>query len=106
MISLNLDNLSAVKNFLVGGGYSRENFANSVKDIHGATVEVVNKSDLSEFVVIPIAICKNKISSRNEKNNLYNLKLQTAITFYFAQYCCFYRRIFFQVEYLRFPYFC
>ena len=37
MISLNLDNLSAVKNFLVDGGYSGKNFADSVKDIHGAT---------------------------------------------------------------------
>ena len=44
--------LSAVKNFLVDGGYSGKNFADSVKDIHGATVEVV-KSDLPEFTVIP-----------------------------------------------------
>lgn len=53
MISLNLDNLSAVENFLVDGGYSGKNFAGSVKDIHGATVEVVKKSDLPEFTVIP-----------------------------------------------------
>ena len=53
MISLNLDNLSAVENFLVDGGYSEKNFAGSVKDIHGATVEVIKKSDLPEFTVIP-----------------------------------------------------
>ena len=45
--------LSAVKNFLFDGGYSGKNFADSVKDIHGATVEVVKKSDLPEFTVIP-----------------------------------------------------
>ena len=43
VISLNLDNLSAIKNFLFDGRYSGKNFADSVKDIHGATVEVVKK---------------------------------------------------------------
>ena len=41
MILLNLDNLSCVKKFLVDGGYSGERFANQVKNICGAQVEVV-----------------------------------------------------------------
>ena len=41
MILLNLDNLSHVEKFLVDGGYSGERFANQVKDICGAQVEVV-----------------------------------------------------------------
>ena len=41
MILFNLDNLSCVKKFLVDGGYSGERFANQVKEICGAQVEVV-----------------------------------------------------------------
>jgi len=53
MITLNLDNLSCVKKFLVDGGYSGENFANSVKEICGAEVEVVKRNELHKFVVLP-----------------------------------------------------
>ena len=53
MILLNLDNLSCVKKFLVDGGYSGERFANQVKDICGAQVEVVKRSELHKFVVLP-----------------------------------------------------
>ena len=45
MIGLNLDYLSAVKNFLVDGGYSGDKFANTIKRIHGATVEVVKRNE-------------------------------------------------------------
>ena len=50
MILLNLKNLPCVKNMLVDSGYSGENFANAIKNIHGSTVE---KSDLHKFQVIP-----------------------------------------------------
>ena len=53
MILLNLDNLSCVKKFLVDGGYSGERFANQVKDICGAQVEVVKRTELHKFVVLP-----------------------------------------------------
>ena len=53
MILLNLDNLSCVKKFLVDGGYSGERFANQVKSICGAEVEVVKRSELHKFVVLP-----------------------------------------------------
>ncbi|WP_347282694.1 hypothetical protein [uncultured Alistipes sp.] len=46
MILLNLDNLSHVEKFLVDAGYSGERFANQVKDICGAQVEVVKRSEL------------------------------------------------------------
>jgi len=53
MIALNLDNLSCVRKFLVDGGYSGEPFANAVKEICGADVEVVKRDELHKFVVIP-----------------------------------------------------
>ena len=53
MVMLNFDSLSRVKNMLVDSGYSGENFANAIKKIHGSSVEVVKKSDLSQFQVIP-----------------------------------------------------
>ena len=53
MIVLNLDQLSHVEKFLVDGGYSGERFANQVRDICGAQVEVVKRSELHKFVVLP-----------------------------------------------------
>ncbi|WP_289423620.1 IS5 family transposase, partial [Faecalibaculum rodentium] len=53
MILLNLDNLSHVEKFLVDAGYSGQRFANQVKDICGAQVEVVKRSELHKFVVLP-----------------------------------------------------
>jgi transposase len=48
-ILLNLDSLSC----LVDGGYSGERFANQVKEICGAQVEVVKRNELHKFVVLP-----------------------------------------------------
>ena len=53
MISLNLKNLSCVKKFIVDSGYSGKNFESAVKEIQGAEVDVVKKSDLHNFRVIP-----------------------------------------------------
>ena len=53
MILPNLDNLSCVKKFLVNGGYSGERFADQVKEICGAQVEAVKRSELHKFVVLP-----------------------------------------------------
>ena len=53
MILLNLDSLSCVKKFLVDGGYSGERFANQIKEICGAQVEVVKRNELHKFVVLP-----------------------------------------------------
>lgn len=46
-------NFAAVQNVLVDGGYRGEPFANRVKEIIGATVEVVKRSELHTFAVIP-----------------------------------------------------
>ena len=43
MILLNLDNFSHMEKFLVDAGYSGERFANQVKEICGAQVEVVKR---------------------------------------------------------------
>ena len=53
MIAVNLDNLSCVQKFLVDGGYSGEGFANAVKELCGAEVEVVKRNELHTFVVLP-----------------------------------------------------
>ena len=45
--------LNHVEKFLVDTGYSGERFANQVKDICGAQVEVVKRSELHKFVVLP-----------------------------------------------------
>lgn len=47
------DNLATVTNVLVDGGYSGENFAQSVKETIGAKVEVAKRNELHKFAVIP-----------------------------------------------------
>ncbi|WP_375316211.1 IS5 family transposase [Wolbachia endosymbiont (group A) of Colletes cunicularius] len=47
------ENLSGVKNVLVDAGYTGENFATQIKTIIGATVEVIKRSELHTFVVLP-----------------------------------------------------
>ena len=49
----NRESLSEVKNVLVDGGYSGEPFAEAVKTLIGATVEVVKRNELHTFAVIP-----------------------------------------------------
>jgi transposase len=46
-------NLSNVKNVLVDGGYTGEKFANEIKNLLGATVEVAKRSELHTFAVMP-----------------------------------------------------
>ena len=53
MFSTSKDNLSAVENVLADGGYTGENFANKVREIIDATVEVVKRNELHKFVVLP-----------------------------------------------------
>lgn len=54
MISLNLSNFTIVEKFLVDGGYTGEPFANAIKELTGADVEVVKRSELHQFVVLPL----------------------------------------------------
>ena len=56
MIGIDIDtisNLSSVKKFIVDGGYSGDDFAEAVKKICGAEVEVVKRNELHKFVVLP-----------------------------------------------------
>ncbi len=46
-------NLSSVTNVMVDGGYTGEPFAGAIQEILGATVEVVKRSELHTFAVIP-----------------------------------------------------
>ena len=45
--------LVAVENILVDGGYSGEKFADAVKDLIDANVEVAKRSELHSFAVMP-----------------------------------------------------
>ena len=47
------DNLSLIKKVLVDGGYTGQNFANEIKRISNAEVEVVKRNELHTFSVIP-----------------------------------------------------
>jgi transposase len=47
------NNLSKVQNVLVDGGYTGQPFAEAVKDILDANVEVVKRSELHTFAVLP-----------------------------------------------------
>ena len=47
------DNLNQVQNVLVDGGYTGKPFAAEVQNLLGASVEVVKRSELHTFVVIP-----------------------------------------------------
>lgn len=49
----NTDYLTDVKKVLVDGGYTGENFADAVKKIANAEVEVVKRNELNTFVVLP-----------------------------------------------------
>ena len=51
-IGQNKDDLSAVVSVLVDGGYTGQSFANSVRDLIGATVQVAKRSELHTFAVI------------------------------------------------------
>jgi transposase len=46
-------NLNSVLKYLVDGGYTGEPFANSIKELVGAEVEVAKRSELHTFAVIP-----------------------------------------------------
>lgn len=50
---VNSNNLSQVKKVLVDGGYTGENFANEIKKISCAEVEVVKRNELHNFAVLP-----------------------------------------------------
>ena len=53
MVSSHRDQLSSVVNFLVDGGYSGKNFADAIKSLNNASVEVVKRNELHEFKVLP-----------------------------------------------------
>ena len=47
------NHLSLIKKLLVDGGYTGENFANEIKNLSGAEVEVAKRNELHTFVVLP-----------------------------------------------------
>ncbi len=53
MVSSHHDQLFSVVNFLVYGGYSGKNFADTIKALNNASVEVVKRNDPHKFKVLP-----------------------------------------------------
>ncbi len=53
MIGYAAPNLSKRQKVLVDGGYTGENFANSVKELIAADVEVAKRNELHKFVILP-----------------------------------------------------
>jgi transposase len=53
MFELCTSNLTNVSKVLCDGGYTGENFANSVKELISAEVEVAKRNELHKFAVIP-----------------------------------------------------
>ncbi len=53
MLSTNQEQLVLVEKVLVDGSYTGETFANCIKNLLGAEVEVAKRSDLQSFLVIP-----------------------------------------------------
>jgi transposase len=53
MIGYAAPNLTKCQKVMVDGGYTGENFANNVKTLIGADVEVVKRTELHKFVVLP-----------------------------------------------------
>jgi transposase len=53
MLASAKDNLSQVSNILVDGGYTGEKFATEIKNMLGATVQVVKRNELHSFKVLP-----------------------------------------------------
>ena len=49
----NTDYLSNIKKVLVDGGYTGKNFADAIREISNAEVEVVKRNELHTFVVLP-----------------------------------------------------
>ncbi len=53
-ISLNADSLSCIKKYIVDGGYTGDKFANTVRELCEAEVEVVKKNEIHKFEVLPM----------------------------------------------------
>ena len=47
------NNLSLLKKLLADGGYTGEQFANKIKELSGAEVEIVKRNELHTFVILP-----------------------------------------------------
>ena len=52
-IARNKDSLSSVTSILVDGGYTGLPFADAIRELTGATVQVAKRSELHTFAVIP-----------------------------------------------------
>ena len=77
------DNLSQVQNILVDAGYAGEQFAHSVSEILGCTVEVVKRSEMYIFKVMPKRwVVERSCSWLDQCRRLWNLTHYICIQVY------------------------
>ena len=53
MLACNFSTLLGIKKLIVDGGYSGANFADFVKTVYAADVEVVKRNEFHKFTVLP-----------------------------------------------------
>lgn len=87
----NTDYLSNIKKVLVDGGYTGENFADAIKEISNAEVEVIKRNELHTFAVLPKRWIVERSFGWLDKCRRLWKKLRTQITKFFSNgYYCFY----------------
>lgn len=90
MLACNFSNLLGIKKVIVDGGYSGTTFADFVKTVYGAEVEVVKRNEIHKFEVLPKRwiversfgwLDKNRRLWKNFKRKLHNSKQFTLLAF-------------------------
>ena len=90
MLAFNFPTLLGIKKVIVDGGYSGANFADFVKTIYAAEVEVVKRNEFHKFTVLPKRwiversfgwLDKNRRLWKNCERKLHNSKQFTVLAF-------------------------
>ena len=90
MLACNFSTLLGIKKVIVDGGYSGAYFADFVKTIYAAEVEVVKRNEFHKFTVLPKRwiversfgwLDKNRRMWKNCERKLHNSKQFTVLAF-------------------------
>ena len=82
MLACNFSTLLGIKKVIVDGGYSGANFADFVKTIYAAEVEVVKRNEFHKFTVLPKRLIVERSFGWLDKNRrLWMRKLHTYMQF-------------------------
>ena len=82
MLACNFSTLLGIKKVIVDGGYSGANFADFVKTIYAAEVEVVKRNEFHKFTVLPKRwIVERSFGWLDKNRRLWMRKLHTSMQF-------------------------